>query len=72
MELPVLRSLWLYHPTGSRAVAWTFIIIFPVGLPLYLTGLRCQRKFKEELEHIVTTDNELIALLKVNTDDINE
>ena len=72
MELPVLRNLWLYNPAGTGWVAWAFIILFPVGLPLYLIGLRCQRKFKEELEHIVTTDNELIALLKVNTDDINE
>ena len=71
MELPILRSLWLYHPTGYRWVAWLFIAIFPVGLPIYLLGLRSQRQLIEELEHIITTDNELIALLKVNTDDIN-
>lgn len=71
MELPVMRSLWFYHPTGYKAVAWAFILLFPIGIPLYIWGTRCQRKLKEELEHIITTDNELIALLEVNTNDIN-
>ena len=71
MELPVMRSLWFYHPTGYKGVAWAFILLFPIGIPLYIWGTRCQRKLKEELEHIITTDNELIALLEVNTNDIN-
>lgn len=71
MELPVMRSLWFYHPTDYKAIGWAFIAIFPVGIPIYLWGARCQRKLKEELEHIITTDNELIALLEVNTNDIN-
>lgn len=70
MELPIMKSLWLYHPTGLKWVAWTFIILFPIGLPLYLFGIRSQANLKEEIEHINTTSNELIALLKVNTDDI--
>lgn len=71
MELPVMRSLWFYHPTDYKTIGWAFIAIFPVGIPIYLWGTRCQRKLKEELEHIITTDNELIALLEVNTNDIN-
>lgn len=71
MELPVMRSLWFYHPTDYKAIGWAFIAIFPIGIPIYLWGTRCQRKLKEELEHIITTDNELIALLEVNTNDIN-
>lgn len=71
MELPVMRSLWFYHPTDYKAIGWAFIAIFPLGIPIYLWGTRCQRKLKEELEHIITTDNELIALLEVNTNDIN-
>lgn len=70
MELPVMRSLWLYHPTHYAAVAWALIILFPVGLPLYLWGTRSQAGLKEELRHIITTDNELISLIKVNTNDI--
>ncbi len=71
MELPVMKSLWFYHPTNYIAVAWAFIILLPLGVPLYLWGTHCQKKLKEELEHITTTANELIALLEVNTNDIN-
>lgn len=71
MELPVMRSLWFYHPTNYKGVGWAFIILFPIGVPLYLWGTRCQARLKDELRHIVTTDSELIALLEVNTNDIN-
>lgn len=71
MELPIMRSLWFYHPTGVKAVAWAFIILFPIGMPLWILGTRSQRELKEELQHIITTDNELISLLEVNTHDIN-
>ncbi len=71
MELPVLKSLWFYHPTSYKWIAWTFIVIFPIGLPVYMWGVHTQKKLKEELERIITTDKELITLLKVNKEDIN-
>jgi lipopolysaccharide export system permease protein len=71
MELPRLRQLWFYYPTNVKPLSWAFIVIFPVGIPLFLIGRSFQRKLKEELEHIITTDNELIGLLKVKTEDIN-
>ncbi len=71
MELPVMRSLWFYHPTSYPVIGWAFVVAFPLGIPLYIWGTRCQRKLKEELEHIITTDSELISLLEVNTNDIN-
>lgn len=71
MELPVLKNLWFYHPGVYPWVSWLFIVIFPLGVPLYFWGIRQQRKLKEELERIITTDKELITLLRVNTDDIN-
>ena len=40
-----------------------FIILFPVGIPLYIIGLQQQRHLREQLEHIKVTDNELISLL---------
>ncbi len=66
MELPVMRHLWLYKPSSYKWLSWVFIIIFPIGIPLYLIGLRSQNQLKEELRHIITTDEELAVLL--NTD----
>ncbi|WP_289157397.1 LptF/LptG family permease [uncultured Muribaculum sp.] len=71
MELPVLKSLWFYHPGTAPWLSWTFVALFPVGLPLYMWGIHVQKKLREELERIITTDKELITLLKVNTEDIN-
>lgn len=68
MELPIMRHLWLYRPSDYRWLSWTFIILFPVGVPLYLLGLRSQKQLKEEIQHIVTTDNELAALLQTDID----
>ncbi len=68
MELPIMRHLWLYRPSDYRWLSWTFIILFPVGVPLYLLGLRSQKQLKEEIQHIVTTDNELAVLLQTDID----
>lgn len=68
MELPIMRHLWLYHPSDYKWLSWTFIVLFPVGIPLYLLGLRSQNQLKEEIRHIVTTDNELAVLLKTDID----
>lgn len=51
-ELPILRSLWLYHPTGYRAVAWAAIICFPIGLPIYLIALRSLKKLRAEVAEV--------------------
>lgn len=63
MELPEILSLWFYHPSSNKLISWMFIILFPVGIPLYIIGLRQQRHLREQLEHIIVTDNELLSLL---------
>ena len=70
MELPIMRNLWFYHPTNYRVVAWAFIILFPVGLPLYFVGLKLQHKLKEEITHVVVTSKELLGLLDIDNDAI--
>ena len=58
--LPVLRSLLLYRPTVYPALAWAFIIMFPVGLPLYLVG----RRQRDELRAELTKTREVLAGIK--------
>ncbi|WP_295727937.1 LptF/LptG family permease [uncultured Muribaculum sp.] len=64
MELPELLSLWFYQPSSNKLLSWAFIILFPIGIPVYIVGLRQQRHLREQLEHILTTDNELVSLLE--------
>ena len=70
MELPIMRNLWFYHPTNYRVVAWAFIILFPIGLPLYFIGIKQQQKLKEEITHVVVTSKELLSLLDIDNDAI--
>lgn len=69
MELPILKSLWFYHPGVYRWLAMTMIIVFPIGFPIYLWGAHTQKKLREEIERVITTGNELITLLRINTAD---
>lgn len=64
MELPELLSLRFYHPSSNKLLSWAFIILFPIGIPVYIIGVRQQRHLREQLEHILTTDKELISLLE--------
>jgi len=58
-QYPVIRSLWLYHPTNYRYIGCAAIALFPVGLTVYLLGLRAQRRLKADISCIVTLDTEI-------------
>ncbi|MFI3240797.1 MAG: LptF/LptG family permease [Bacteroidales bacterium] len=65
MDFPILRKLLLYHPTSYRWVAWTLIVIFPIGGLGYLIGTRQQSKLKLEIKTVSKVSNELINMLKI-------
>lgn len=73
-DYPILRSLWLYHPTGMVAVAKTAIVLFPIGVPVWLVGRKQQADLRQELSQIVKVSEQLIALLTENPEnnDSNE
>lgn len=71
MDYPFLRSLWLYHPTNYRPSAWAAVIIFPVGLPVYLVGLRQLRILRSELQRIVKVSDELKVLIEKSQDSLS-
>lgn len=58
MDFPILRSLWLYHPTNYRWSGWIAIVLFPIGLPLYAVGLRMQARLRKEVETIAVEAKE--------------
>ena len=63
MDFPVLRSLWIYHPTGVKWVAWSAIILFPIGLPVYIAGRRSIKHLDGEIATIEKVSREEIKLL---------
>ncbi len=67
MDLPILRSLWLYHPTNYSWVGYLAAVLFPIGLPIYIMGIRSQHKFKEEIRSICSVVDEITILLNKDT-----
>ncbi len=71
MDYPVLRSLWLYHPTNYRWAAWIAIVAFPIGLPVYFAGRRVQKSLIAEIETVIKVSEEEKNLLAEATDEKN-
>lgn len=69
-DYPILRSLWLYHPTSYPWIARAAIVLFPIGIPLWLLGLRSQRRLKDEIRTI-TTVNAAVNRLLMNQSENN-
>lgn len=70
MDYPVLRSLWLYHPTNYSAAAWAAIILFPVGLPVYLTGRVRLRNLRAEVNVIISVSDQLEEMIEIKEETI--
>lgn len=70
-DYPVLRSLWLYHPTGLRWMAWTAVLLFPVGIPVWLVGIYQQKELRAELHKILRVSAELEVLTGVKPQEQN-
>lgn len=63
MDYPIVRSLWLYHPTNYALTAWAAIVLFPIGLPVYFVGIRQLRILRDELHKIIKVSRELTDML---------
>lgn len=62
-DYPIIRSLWLYHPTNYQWIAWTCMTLFPLGISVYLLGLNSQKKLKKEINGIISISLEIEKLL---------
>lgn len=50
-RLPVITWRWVYDPSDGRPVlSWLGMILFPIGLPVYVAGLVDYRRLRRELE----------------------
>ena len=63
MDIPVIRSLWFISPVHAPWLSWTMMILFPVGVPVWLYGRYTQRRLRSELETVSTVAARLITLI---------
>lgn len=64
MDFPVIRNLWLYHPGLNKWVGKACMWFFPVGITVYLFGLRAQKNLKDEMRHTADVCRQIISLLE--------
>lgn len=69
MDFPVLRRLWIYRPGVRRWVSKLCYWFVPIGLPLWLLGLKAQRELKAELRKTAEVSALIIGLLTPESGD---
>ena len=62
MDYPVIRQLLTYQPTRNKNASSALIALFPVGLPMWLVGLRHQENLKRDVRQTIKTCDQLIAI----------
>lgn len=62
-DLPILRNLVLYQPVKLPKFGVVLMILFPIGLPIYILGVKSQKTFKQELGQTVKVCDELLRLV---------
>ena len=62
MDFPIIRQLLTYRPTGNKNLGTALAILFPIGLPGWLVGVRHQRNLKRDVRLTMKTCVQLIAI----------
>ena len=63
MDYPIIRHLLTYRPAPNSTLGIVFAALFPVGLPVWLVGLRHQKNLKRDISQVMTTCDQLAAIL---------
>ena len=62
MDFPIIRQLLTYCPTGNKNFGTSLAALFPIGLPLWLVGLRHQKNLKRDVSQTIKTCDQLVAI----------
>lgn len=64
MDFPVVRNLWLYQPGAHKWLGEICKWFVPVGIPVYLFGIRAQRNLKGEMRKIYEVSRAIAEILQ--------
>ena len=62
MDYPVIRQLLTYRPVGNKTLGSVMAALFPIGLPVWLVGLRHQKNLKRDVRLTIKTCDQLVAI----------
>ena len=63
MDFPIIRQLLTYNPIGNKNVGIAVAALFPIGLPLWLVGLRHQKNLKRDIRQTIKTCDQMTAII---------
>ena len=72
---PIVTSLWLYRPAPRKWIGWTAMILFPIGIPVWVLGNLAMRRLRKEMQLIISLDESLTDLIEHkdnHTDNISD
>lgn len=62
MDYPIIRNLMTYHPCPNAKLGMVIAALLPVGLPIYLIGIRHQRNLKHDIQLTCRVCDQLVAI----------
>lgn len=62
-DYPVIRRLWIYHPSTNKWLSLTCIALFPIGIPVWVISLLAQKRLISEVKKVAEVDREIASLL---------
>ena len=62
-DYPIVAPLWIYRPAGKRWLGITMMVIFPIGLPIWVAGLRAQKDLLADCRTIADRSAQIMPLL---------
>jgi len=62
MDYPVIRQLLTYNPSWNKKFGTAMAVLFPIGLPVWLIGLRHQKNLKRDIRLTIKTCDQLEAI----------
>ena len=68
MDFPVIRQLLTYHLTNYPKLGLALAIVFPVGVLLYIVGIRHQANLKRDIAQCIMVADQVEAIFN-GTDD---
>ena len=62
MDYPIIRQLLTYRPTSNKTIGTALAALFPIGVPVWLVGLRHQKNLKRDIRATIKTCDQLTAI----------
>ena len=63
-QFPILNRYWVCQPSSNKLMSWVGIVVFPVGLPIYLVGLKCQASLMRDVKSVIKVNSDVVEMLK--------